>query len=70
MYRKPVSTAQSSMFSSLIDIVDQQHPLVLLADKIEWQRFEDSFSKHYSRRMGKPAKPIRLMVLLAQKKSF
>lgn len=64
MYRKPISTAQSSMFSSLIDIVDQQHPLVLLADKIEWQRFEDSFSKHYSRRMGKPAKPIRLMVSL------
>ena len=64
MYRKPVTTTQSSMFSSLIDIVDQQHPLVLLADKIEWQRFEDSFSKHYSQRMGKPAKPIRLMVSL------
>lgn len=64
MYRKPVSTSQSSMFSSLIDIIDQQHPLVLLANKIQWQRFEDSFSKHYSQRMGKPAKPIRLMVSL------
>jgi len=64
MYRKPVSTPQSSMFSSLIDIIDQQHPLVLLSNKIQWQRFEDSFSKHYSQRMGKPAKPIRLMVSL------
>jgi hypothetical protein len=33
------------MFSSLLDIEDQQHPLVLLADKIVWPSFEDSFSK-------------------------
>ena len=26
--------------------------------------FEDSFKKHYSEKMGKPAKPIRLMVAL------
>jgi len=64
MYRKPASVQQSSLFSSLIDIIDQQHPLVLLANKIRWQVFEDNFSKHYSERMGKPAKPIRLMVSL------
>ncbi len=64
MYRKPSNTPQSSMFSSLIDIIDKQHLLVLLADEIERQVFEDSFCKHYSERMGKPAKPIRLMVSL------
>ncbi|HQW16302.1 MAG TPA: IS5 family transposase [Niabella sp.] len=64
MYRKPITTPQSSMFSSLVDIIDQQHPLVLLGDKIDWHRFEESFSRHYSQRMGKPAKPIRLMVSL------
>lgn len=64
MYRKPSLTPQSSMFSSLSDIIDQRHPLVMLADKINWPCFEDSFSKHYSHRMGKPAKPIRLMVSL------
>lgn len=64
MYRKPSTTPQSSMFSSLVDIIDQQHPLALLAHKIDWPCFEESFSRHYSQRMGKPAKPIRLMVSL------
>ncbi len=64
MYRKPSNTPQSSMFSSLADIIDQQHRLVLLSDKIEWQGFDENFCKHYSERMGKPAKPIRLMVSL------
>ncbi len=64
MYRKTVSSPQSSIFSTLIDLIDQHHPLVMLAEKIHWQQFEDAFSKHYSQRMGKPAKPIRLMVSL------
>ncbi|WP_460684568.1 IS5 family transposase [Niabella aquatica] len=64
MYRKPITTPQSSMFSSLVGIIDQQHLLVLLADKINWHLFEESFSRHYSQRIGKPAKPIRLMVSL------
>ena len=33
----------------------------LLADKIDWQRFEASFSPLYSADNGRPAKPIRLM---------
>lgn len=64
MYKKPINSPQTSLFSSLIDTIDQRHPLVLLSDKIRWQRFEELFSKHYSERMGKPAKPIRLMVSL------
>lgn len=31
------------MFSSLLDIIDQHHPLVKLAEKTPWQRFEELF---------------------------
>lgn len=37
------------------------HELVLLADEIDWQHFEDEFSKFYSN-TGQPGMPIRLMV--------
>ena len=52
------------MFSGLADQLDQQHPLYQLANKINWTIFEDSFKVHYSEKMGKPSKPIRLMVSL------
>lgn len=50
-----------SLFSSLADQLNQRHPLYLLADKIDWNRFEESFSPLYSPDMGREAKPIRLM---------
>lgn len=52
---------QPSLFSSLADQLNPKHPLYLLADKIDWQRFEVSFSPLYSADNGRPAKPIRLM---------
>ncbi len=52
------------MFHGLADQLDQKHPLYQLANKINWSFFEDAFKKHYSEKMGKPAKPIRLMVSL------
>src|SRR3954466_6066991 len=57
-------TAQLGLFHGLADQLDQQHPLYLLANEINWIFFEDNFKKHYSEKMGKPAKPIRLMVSL------
>ena len=57
-------TSQIGLFNALADQLDQKHPLYLLANKISWSLFEDSFKKHYSEKMGKPAKPIRLMVSL------
>lgn len=57
-------TSQIGLFNALADQLDQKHPLYLLANKINWSLFEDSFKKHYSEKMGKPAKPIRLMVSL------
>ena len=52
------------MFSGLADQLDQKHPLSLLANKIDWSVFENAFKIYYSETMGKPAKPIRLMVAL------
>lgn len=52
---------QPSLFSSLADQLNSKHPLYQLADKIDWQRFEASFSPLYSADNGRPAKPIRLM---------
>lgn len=60
--KKP--TAQLGMFTGLADQLNQSHPLYLLAHKINWGVFEDAFKVHYSEKMGKPAKPIRLMVAL------
>ena len=57
-------TPQIGLFNALADQLDQKHPLYLLANKINWSLFDDSFKKHYSEKMGKPAKPIRLMVSL------
>lgn len=62
---KPTNkSAQIGMFGSLADQLDQKHPLCLLANTIEWSVFEDAFKIHYSKKMGAPSKPIRLMVSL------
>lgn len=55
---------QLGMFSGLVDQLDQKHPLYVLVDKIQWSVFEEAFKVHYSEKMGKPSKPIRLMVSL------
>src|ERR1700733_152314 len=55
---------QLGMFTGFADQLDQKHPLYLLANKIDWSVFENAFKIYYSETMGKPAKPIRLMVAL------
>ncbi len=57
-------TPQLGLFHGLADQLDQKHPLYQLANKINWPFFDDAFKKHYSEKMGKPAKRIRLMVSL------
>jgi IS5 family transposase len=64
MLAKPKSDNQLSFFTDLLSQISHSHTLFKLANIINWQVFEDSFSKHYSKTMGKPAKPIRLMVSL------
>ena len=64
MLKKTEPTGQLSFFYSLADQIDTKHPLFRLSKSINWSVFEDAFSKHYSSKMGKPAKPIRLLVSL------
>jgi IS5 family transposase len=64
MLSTPKHTPQLGLFHCLADQLDQKHPLYQLANKINWSFFEAAFKKYYSEKMGKPAKPIRLMVSL------
>ena len=61
MLSKEKNRDQKFLFSTLEDQLDQQHPLFKLANKIDWQSLEDSFKILYSKRKGRPSKPIRLM---------
>lgn len=43
-------------------ILNPAHPLVQLADKLDWSRFDAAFVDSYSADLGAPGKAIRLMV--------
>ena len=62
MLPKKKDTTQGSMFFGLEDTLNQKHPMYILANKVNWQLFEDSFTSLYCLDNGRPAKPIRLMV--------
>lgn len=64
MLAKPTSSSQLGFYNTFEEQLNHQHPLYILGNSIQWRRFEDAFSKHYSAKMGAPAKPIRLMVSL------
>ena len=70
MITKPKITSQLGFYSTFEEQLDHQHPLFILANKINWQQFEAAFAKHYSQKMGAPAKPIRLMVSLLMLKQL
>ena len=57
---RPTQTHQS-LFSTLDDLLNQQHPLYKLSHKIDWRRFEQAFTPLYCSDNGRPGKPIRLM---------
>lgn len=61
-----ISRSQShptpSLFSSLTDMLDQKHPLYILAGRINWDMFEKEFEPLYCQDNGRPCKPVRLMV--------
>ena len=64
MLAKQKNNAQIGFYSSFEEQLNHSHPLYILANRIDWNVFEDAFKKHYSATQGKPAKPIRLMVSL------
>jgi transposase, IS5 family len=63
MLAKKSSVSQLSFYSTFEEQLSHRHPLYILANKIDWNIFEEAFSKLYSEE-GRPAKPIRLMVSL------
>ncbi len=63
MLSKKQSTSQLGFYSTFEEQLSHQHPLYILANKIDWSIFEEAFANLYSEE-GRPAKPIRLMVSL------
>ena len=56
-------TTQANLFKPLLrDIVAPRHPLVLLADSIDWKSFEDALESRFCADNGRPSCPVRLMV--------
>lgn len=64
MKPKPSSkSSQLNLFQAQFDqLLNPDHPLVILARKIDWNRFDLAFADCYSQDMGAPAKAVRLMV--------
>lgn len=64
MLNKLINKNQLGFYSSFEEQLNRQHPLYILAGKINWQLFEEKFSPLYHSETGRPAKPVRLMVSL------
>ena len=62
MIGKTRNVGQKHMFlPNLVELVNPEHELTLLADKLDWDGFESGFAELYSS-VGRAAKPVRLMV--------
>lgn len=64
MLPKQKPSGQLGFYSTFEEQLNHRHPLYILANKVNWQLFEDSFRSLYCSDNGRPAKPIRLMVSL------
>lgn len=62
--QNPNSNQRQFLCEGLSEMLNPDHPLYRLAEKIDWQKFEAAFSSCYSEDRGRPAKPIRLMTSL------
>ena len=49
------------LYQDLLDQLNPEHPLLALAKKLPWDMFEEEFAEFYAS-VGRPAKPVRLMV--------
>jgi IS5 family transposase len=48
--------------SDLEQILNRKHPLYVLANKIDWNRFDKSYGELFAQKKGRPALPTRLVV--------
>jgi IS5 family transposase len=64
---RPAKSAQGEEQGELYQrrlstLLDQSHPLYVLAEAIEWQFFEGEFGSLYVEQRGRPGLPMRLLV--------
>lgn len=64
MLSKTANSQQMGFYSTFEEQLNHKHPLYILANKINWQQFEEAFKDLYCSDNGRPGKPIRLMVSL------
>jgi IS5 family transposase len=57
----PCQKQSHLLYQDLLEQLNPKVPLLLLAKKIPWEAFEREFSPFYAE-LGRPAKPIRLMI--------
>ena len=62
MIKPKTDNNQSTFCYTFEEQLDKRYPLFVLANKVNWSKFEIEFKKYYSETMGRPAKPIRMMV--------
>ena len=63
MHAKKRELSQEELFKSRLDqMLDPKHPLFRLANAIDWEYFEKEFGKYYVENVGRPGKPIRILV--------
>lgn len=61
--RETPNSADVDLFrQELVNLLNQRHPLFLLAQKIDWAACERQFGGLYATGVGRPGHPIRLMV--------
>lgn len=59
--KKPQNSLE--LFQSRLDqILNTNHPLIVLSSEINWLSFEEKFGAYYSENCGRSGAPIRLMV--------
>lgn len=53
---KPVIAESGALFQqTLLEMINPKHPLVKLADVIDWEEIERTFGAHFIARTGRPA---------------
>lgn len=48
--------------ASLEQILNRKHPLYVMANKIDWERFDKSYGDLFAQKQGRPGLPTRLVV--------
>lgn len=63
--KRPERKADADLYRARLDnLLDHRHELFQLAEKIDWDSFEEAFGRFY-KPVGRPAKSTRLMVALS-----